>query len=175
MLTDSRDGSCFFGWTRKWHGSPSVYGKRSAQKSSHEPDTKLVLDQGQTTAHASANYMSSASTSHRHSQSIGTLSHRRNGLSGNSTGNTRTASSVSPRNSAFRMSTLLPFASGYRRVDAKDERNGRVSFKWKKFAIAAVVIIGLVWLFGPRERRESVIDTIKKPCELHARSCTSTN
>ena len=64
------------------------------------------------------------------------------------------------------MSSILPRVNtGYKRVDADDPRHGtRVRFGWKKFAVAAAVIIGLVWLFGPRERRESVIGTITTPC-----------
>ncbi|KAH7097633.1 nucleoside phosphatase family-domain-containing protein [Auriculariales sp. MPI-PUGE-AT-0066] len=43
--------------------------------------------------------------------------------------------------------------------DENDQRSGqkRVSFAWRKFAIAAAVLIGLVWLFGPRERRQRLL------------------
>ena len=34
--------------------------------------------------------------------------------------------------------------------------------------MGAAVIIGLVWLFGPRERRESVLESIKTPSECLA-------
>ena len=133
--------------------------------SSLQHQVKPVLVHEQIYALASAHYMSSASTTHRRSHSIATLSHRKNGIPGTST-NSHTASiATKSRNSAFTMSSILPFTSGYRRVDAKDESGGRISFRWKKFAIAAVVLIGLVWLFGPRERRDSVIDAIKSPCE----------
>ena len=65
--------------------------------------------------------------------------------------------------------SILPRVNGYKRVD--DAEGGgkpmRMRFGWKKFAIAAVVIVALVVVFGPRERRDTVIDTIKDktPCE----------
>ncbi|KAI5120142.1 hypothetical protein M0805_001910 [Coniferiporia weirii] len=63
------------------------------------------------------------------------------------------------------MSSLLPRVNGYKRVDADSEKRGRIrfAFGWKKFAITATIIITLVWLFGPRERREAVMDSIKAP------------
>ena len=62
------------------------------------------------------------------------------------------------------MSSILPRVhTGYKRVDAEDGRLTRIRFGWKKFALVAGVVIGLVWLFGPRERRETVMDTIKGP------------
>ena len=63
------------------------------------------------------------------------------------------------------MSSILPRVSGYKRID-EDARPGRVKFGWKKFAIGAAVLIGMVWLFGPRERREQVLEKIKTPCKL---------
>lgn len=66
--------------------------------------------------------------------------------------------------SNLKMSSILPRVSGYKRVD-EDGRPGRLKFGWKKFAVGAAVLIGLVWLFGPRERREQVLDKIKTPCE----------
>ncbi|EJC98915.1 uncharacterized protein FOMMEDRAFT_31496 [Fomitiporia mediterranea MF3/22] len=63
------------------------------------------------------------------------------------------------------MSSILPRVStnsGYKRVDV-DDRPKRVRFGWKKFAIVSCIVIGLVWAFGPRERRESIVDTIKSP------------
>ena len=55
---------------------------------------------------------------------------------------------------------------GYMRVDADSGKAApsRMRFGWKKFAIAATVVIGFVWLFGPRERRETVIESIT-PCK----------
>ncbi|CAE6449542.1 unnamed protein product [Rhizoctonia solani] len=44
-------------------------------------------------------------------------------------------------------STLTP-------LDYRDEsRGGMRKFAWKKYAIGAAVIIGMVWMFGPRESR----------------------
>jgi hypothetical protein len=40
--------------------------------------------------------------------------------------------------------------------------SSRMRFGWKKFAVAAAVVIGFVWVLGPRERRESVIGSIKE-------------
>ncbi|CAE6446949.1 unnamed protein product [Rhizoctonia solani] len=42
-------------------------------------------------------------------------------------------------------------------LDYRDEtRGGMRKFAWKKYAIGAAVIIGLVWVFGPRERRDKM-------------------
>jgi guanosine-diphosphatase len=67
---------------------------------------------------------------------------------------------------------MLPRANDtrYKRLEVMDKdaagpRGSRVRFGWKKFAIGAAVIIGLVWLFGPRERRESIVGSIKTPSE----------
>lgn len=68
------------------------------------------------------------------------------------------------------MASILPRVAsnnghgGYKRVDGGRD-SGRVGFGWKKFAIGAVVVIGLVWVFGPRERRESVLSSVAPACE----------
>ncbi|KAF8882906.1 nucleoside phosphatase family-domain-containing protein [Gymnopilus junonius] len=57
------------------------------------------------------------------------------------------------------MSILSPRSSNYERLEGGHgpSRTGpptkRLWFGWKKFAVAAVVLIGLVYFFGPRERR----------------------
>ncbi|KAF8685769.1 GDA1/CD39 (nucleoside phosphatase) family [Rhizoctonia solani] len=49
-------------------------------------------------------------------------------------------------------STLTP-------LDYRDEsRGGMRKFAWKKYAIGAAIIIGVVWLFGPRESRDGMWD-----------------
>ena len=62
------------------------------------------------------------------------------------------------------MNGILPRANGangYKRVDADvASGGGMLRFSWKKFAIGAVLFIGLVWVFGPRERREAVFDEV---------------
>ncbi len=61
------------------------------------------------------------------------------------------------------MASILPRVGngGYKRVDGgTGQKDGRVRFGWRKFAVAAVVVIGLVWVFGPRERRESVLESV---------------
>lgn len=77
---------------------------------------------------------------------------------------------ASPKHSSFanKMSNLLPRVSpsGYKRVDAPNGQSRRFRFGWKKFAVGAAVVIVLVWLFGPRERREQVLDKITSPCAL---------
>lgn len=66
-----------------------------------------------------------------------------------------------------RMASILPrVGNGYKRVDGGAAgQDGRVRFGWKKFTIGAVVVIGLVWIFGPRERRESVLSSVGPACE----------
>ncbi|TDL22138.1 hypothetical protein BD410DRAFT_788834 [Rickenella mellea] len=61
------------------------------------------------------------------------------------------------------MSILPRTNNTYKRLDTDGTgpRRGRW-FGWKKFAVVAGLIIGLVWVFGPRERREQVLDTIKQ-------------
>ena len=58
-----------------------------------------------------------------------------------------------------------PPSSGlYERLETGDETEQRhagqgqqrVPFAWKKFAIGAAILIGLVWLVGPRERRSRI-------------------
>lgn len=40
-------------------------------------------------------------------------------------------------------------------LDYRDEpRAGMRKFAWKKYAIGAAVVIGMVWVFGPRETRD---------------------
>ncbi|KAF8754906.1 GDA1/CD39 (nucleoside phosphatase) family [Rhizoctonia solani] len=53
-------------------------------------------------------------------------------------------------------STLTP-------LDYRDEsRGGMRKFAWKKYAIGAAIIIGVVWLFGPRESRDGMWNGDKK-------------
>ncbi|KAF8872176.1 hypothetical protein CPB84DRAFT_1854601 [Gymnopilus junonius] len=55
------------------------------------------------------------------------------------------------------MSLLSPRSSNYERLEGGHgpSRTGPGKrFGWKKFAVAAVVLIGLVYLFGPREARD---------------------
>ncbi|ESK87621.1 nucleoside diphosphatase gda1 [Moniliophthora roreri MCA 2997] len=54
---------------------------------------------------------------------------------------------------------LSPRSSNYERLEGgmgPSKLPNKKKFAWKKFAIGAAVIIGLVWLFGPRERREKL-------------------
>ncbi|KAG8778646.1 Guanosine-diphosphatase [Ceratobasidium sp. 428] len=51
------------------------------------------------------------------------------------------------------------FTSGstFAQLDYRDQGPGGMrKFAWKKYAIGAAVLIGLVWVFGPRERRENM-------------------
>lgn len=51
------------------------------------------------------------------------------------------------------MSMISPRSSNYERLEGghgPSRTGGAKRFAWKKFAIAAVVLIGLVYLFGPR-------------------------
>ncbi|THH04946.1 hypothetical protein EW145_g5152 [Phellinidium pouzarii] len=113
----------------------------------------------------------SSGSSHSKSLSGGSLSHRKSLPHEYDSDDQQTknnsllssASTASARSPFKKMSSILPHVNGYKRVDAGVERASRFRFGWKKFAIAAGVIIVLVWLFGPRERRDSVMDTIKAP------------
>jgi len=58
--------------------------------------------------------------------------------------------------SRFRkMAIISPRSSDYERLEGGmgPSRTGGKKFAWKKFAIGAAVIIGLVWFFGPRAPR----------------------
>ncbi|KAJ4475764.1 nucleoside phosphatase family-domain-containing protein, partial [Lentinula aciculospora] len=48
---------------------------------------------------------------------------------------------------------ISPRSSNYERLEGGmgPSRTSNKRFAWKKFAIAAVVLVGLVWVFGPRE------------------------
>ncbi len=52
---------------------------------------------------------------------------------------------------------LSPRSSNYDRIEGGMGPSrgypAKQKFAWKKFAVGAAVIIGLVWIFGPRERR----------------------
>ncbi|KAG9076024.1 Guanosine-diphosphatase [Ceratobasidium sp. 370] len=48
-------------------------------------------------------------------------------------------------------------SSSFAQLDYRDGAPGVMrKFTWKKYAIGAAVLIGLVWVFGPRERRENM-------------------
>ncbi|KDR83183.1 hypothetical protein GALMADRAFT_239021 [Galerina marginata CBS 339.88] len=54
------------------------------------------------------------------------------------------------------MSILSPRSSNYERLEGghgPSRNGGQKRFAWKKFAIAAAVLIGLIYFFGPRETR----------------------
>lgn len=53
------------------------------------------------------------------------------------------------------MAILSPRSANYERLEGGmgPTRMGGKRFAWKKFAIGAAVLIGLVWFFGPREAR----------------------
>lgn len=53
------------------------------------------------------------------------------------------------------MAPISPRSSNYERLEGGmgPSRTGTKRFAWKKFAIGAAVLIGLVWFFGPRETR----------------------
>ena len=74
------------------------------------------------------------------------------------------------RRSAKMTSLFSPGSSSYERLEGgmgpSRMSSGR-RFGWKKFAIGAVVIIGLVWVFGPRS--EDIIPEKYFPCESRFR------
>ncbi|KAG9087963.1 Guanosine-diphosphatase, partial [Ceratobasidium sp. UAMH 11750] len=48
-------------------------------------------------------------------------------------------------------------SSSFAQLDYREGTPGMMrKFAWKKYAIGAAVLIGLVWAFGPRERRENM-------------------
>ncbi|TFY56187.1 hypothetical protein EVG20_g9026 [Dentipellis fragilis] len=74
---------------------------------------------------------------------------------------------LSPRgrrmNEADKM--ISPRSSNYERLEGGmgPSRMGMRNFQWKKLAIGVVVIVGLVWVFTPSERMDSVLGGIKRP------------
>lgn len=62
-----------------------------------------------------------------------------------------------------------PRSSNYERLEngmGPSRIGGTRRFGWKKFAIAAVVVIGLVWVFGPRKEDINVSEDIPCACYL---------
>lgn len=62
-----------------------------------------------------------------------------------------------------------PRSSNYERLEGgmgPSRNNGMRRFGWKKFAVGAVVVIGLVWVFGPR--KEDILPEKYIPCECDA-------
>ena len=54
---------------------------------------------------------------------------------------------------------LSPRTANYERIEggmgpSRGVPKQRIAWTWKKFAIGAAVLIGLVYVFGPRERRD---------------------
>lgn len=63
---------------------------------------------------------------------------------------------------------LSPRSAAYERLEnghgpSRGASGVRRLFGWKKFAIGAVVLIGLVWVFGPR--KEDIVLDIDMPCK----------
>ena len=75
-------------------------------------------------------------------------------------------STISNNSHSFQENNMLP-QNRYQKLDkGKGPETGRFkSFGWKRFAVGAGIFIAVVWLFGPRERREQVLGKIKSPCE----------
>jgi guanosine-diphosphatase len=68
------------------------------------------------------------------------------------------ASTRSPFTNTFRsryMTMISPRSSNYERLEGGmgPSRVSLVRFGWKKFGIVACVLIGLIYLFGPRQKR----------------------
>ncbi len=64
-------------------------------------------------------------------------------------------------------SLFSPRSSNYERLEGgmgPSKTSGVRRFGWKKFAIGAVLIIGLVWVFGPRKE-----DIVPQKCEYRGR------
>ena len=74
------------------------------------------------------------------------------------------ASTRSPFTNTFRsryMSMISPRSSNYERLEGGmgPSRISKVRwFGWKKFGIVACVLIGLIYLFGPRQNRWSSLE-----------------
>ncbi|KAJ3798019.1 nucleoside phosphatase family-domain-containing protein [Lentinula aff. detonsa] len=82
--------------------------------------------------------------SHTRSRSI----HLHNKLAGN-----LTSESTDSLGNNIQMA-ISPRSSNYERLEGgmgPSRINSKKRFSWKKIAIAAVVLVGLVWVFGPRE------------------------
>ena len=71
------------------------------------------------------------------------------------------------------MSMISPRSSNYERLEGghgPSRTGGAKRFGWKKFAIAAVVLIGLVYFFGPRASRKLPWkSSVKQPGEFFFR------
>lgn len=55
--------------------------------------------------------------------------------------------------SRYLMAILSPRSSNYDRLEGgmgPSRVGGTKRFAWKKFAVGAVLLVGVVWLFGPR-------------------------
>ncbi|KAK1217322.1 Guanosine-diphosphatase [Marasmius sp. AFHP31] len=69
------------------------------------------------------------------------------------------------QNDMFQLSSLSPRSSHYERLEnglGPGKSGPKKRFAWKKFAIAAVVLIGLVWMFGPREGRDTTFSDVEQ-------------
>lgn len=63
-----------------------------------------------------------------------------------------------------------PRSPNYERLESGHgpARQGALGrFGWKKFAIVAVVFVGVVYFFGPR--KEDILPNKYMPCEYHKR------
>ncbi|KAJ8691719.1 Guanosine-diphosphatase [Pleurotus ostreatus] len=72
------------------------------------------------------------------------------------------------------MAIMSPRSANYERLEGgmgPGRRTGLARFAWKKFAVAAVVLIGLVYFFGPREPKDLMKwhnEKEKEPAEHNA-------
>ena len=80
--------------------------------------------------------------------------------------NFESSRTLSDTSLAHKEQDMLP-QNRYQKLDKdKGPEVGRFrNFGWKKFAIGAAIFIAVIYLFGPRERREQVLSSIKNPCE----------
>ena len=63
---------------------------------------------------------------------------------------------------------ISPRSNNYERLEnglGPSRINGAKRFGWKKFAIAAVVLLGFVWVLGPS--KEDIIPEKYVPCEFY--------
>ncbi|KAL4263475.1 GDA1/CD39 NTPase family protein [Pleurotus pulmonarius] len=106
---------------------------------------------------------------------------RQSNSSSATTTTTSSSSSVRPNitsalfripSSLAKMAIMSPRSANYERLEGgmgPGRRTGLARFAWKKFAVAAVVLIGLVYFFGPREPKDLMKwHNEKEPAEHNA-------
>ncbi|KAG9127785.1 Guanosine-diphosphatase [Ceratobasidium sp. 392] len=126
--------------------SASILNKSNSTHTTSTPSTHSVANsRAPTPPSSSASSTSVAQRQSKHARMRSNGSHKYNSLPQLESQASAAASGSSPT---------------FAQLDYRDEAPGGMrKFTWKKYAIGAAVLIGLVWVFGPRERRENMWGT----------------